>query len=67
MVTKSVGENIDLLSTSRLHPIIHVLISNKYATYKEIRDEYTIDEVLDLYESCLVYMYNKAQMSGGTK
>ena len=36
-----------------------MLIINKYATYKELRDDYNIDEVLDLYELCLVQLHNK--------
>jgi len=36
-----------------------VLITNNYATLKEIRDDYNIDEVLDLYEICKVNLYNK--------
>jgi len=46
----------------RVHPIIYTLISNKLATLKEIRDEYSIDEVLDLYEICLVNAYNRAEL-----
>ena len=41
--------------------MIYTLITNKYATLKEIRDDYSIDEVLDLYEACLVSLYNHYQ------
>ena len=37
----------------------YTLITNKYATLKEIRDDYSIEEVIDLYEMCLVNIYNK--------
>ena len=36
-----------------------MLISNKYATLKEIRDDYSIEEVIALYESCMVNITNK--------
>lgn len=52
---------MDLTTPKRLDPIIYVLITNKYATLKEIRDEYSFEEVLDLYEACLSNMYNKYQ------
>ena len=42
--------------------MIYVLITNHYATLKEIRDEYSIEEVLDLYEICLFNLYNKKQV-----
>ena len=42
--------------------MIYTLITNNYATLKEIRDDYTFDEVLDLYEVCLVNIYNKNQI-----
>lgn len=38
---------------------MYTLVANGYASYKEIRDEYSIEEVLDLYEMCLVQSYNK--------
>ena len=44
--------------------IIYTLITNKYATYKEIRDDYTIEEVLALYECCLINNYNKNILIG---
>ena len=39
--------------------IIYVVITNKYATYKEIRDDYSVDEFIDLYELCLVNLHNR--------
>ena len=42
--------------------MIYTLISNNYATLKEIRDDDSIEEVLDLYEICLVKLYNKNQV-----
>ena len=51
-----------MLNTERLDPIIYTLIVNKYATLKEIRDDYTIEEVLDLYESCLIFNYNRNEI-----
>lgn len=51
-----------LISTKRTNYIIYTLITNRYATYKELRDDYTIDEVLNLYEICLVNLYNRHAM-----
>ena len=48
-----------LTHANRMHYIIYTLVVNKYATYKELRDDYNIDEVLDLYESCMVNMHNR--------
>ena len=45
--------------THRTMPIINLLISNHYCTYKELRDEYDLDEFLDLYEMCMVQVHNK--------
>lgn len=53
------GEQIDLINTERTHPIIYNLISNGFATYREIRDEYSFEEVIDLYEMSVVKAYNK--------
>ena len=50
------------MSVQRVDPLIYTLITNKYATLKEIRDDYSIEEVLDLYEICLTQIYNKYQM-----
>ena len=36
-----------------------MLVVNKYATLKEIRDDYSVEEVIDLYEACRVNLYNK--------
>lgn len=46
--------------------MLYVLISNHYATLKELRDDYDLEEALDLYEACLVNTHNKAEaMKGG--
>lgn len=39
--------------------MIYVLVTNRYATYRELKYEYTINEALDLYEIALVNIYNK--------
>lgn len=49
----------DLVSSSS-SPIIYSLINQHYATYKELRDDYTINEVLDIYEMMIVYNANKS-------
>lgn len=43
----------------KIHPIVYCLITNKYATLKEINEYYTIDEVLDMYEIFMCNNYNK--------
>lgn len=45
----------------------YVLVSNKYATLKELRDDYDVWEALDLYEICMVNLYNKSQILQSTK
>ena len=47
-----------MLGPQRTHPIIYLLIINKFTTMLELR-ELDIDEVLDLYEACLISIYNK--------
>lgn len=54
---------MNISSCNTLDPIIYTIISNKYATLKEIRDDYSIDEVISLYEACLVNVYNKHQVT----
>lgn len=49
----------NLISCENTHYIIYSLIINKLATYKELRDDYTIEEALDLYEMLMVSNYNK--------
>ena len=39
-----------------------MLIVNKYATLKELKQDYDVYEVLDLYEVCAVNLYNKHQV-----
>lgn len=45
--------------------MLYVIIVNKYATLKELRDDYSFEEALDLYEACLVNLYNKYQTVKG--
>ena len=42
-----------------LSGFIYTLVVNKYATLKEIRDEYSIEEVIALYDACMTNLYNK--------
>ena len=39
--------------------MIYVLITNKYATFHELKYDYDIDEALDLYEICMCSIANK--------
>ena len=63
----SVGQNEDYEFTKRTHPIIYTIIVNNLATLADIRDKYSIEEVLDLYEICLVNAYNKFKSSEVTE
>jgi len=42
--------------------IEYVIVTNRLATLKELRYDYDIWEILDLYEACMVQIYNKAAM-----
>ena len=57
--TNSTGDYDTLTIKRKVHPIVYILVTNKYATLKEIREDYTIEEVLDLYEICMCNIYNK--------
>ena len=46
---------------------IYTLVVNKYATLKEIRDEYSIEEVISLYDACMTNLYNRYQSMKVTK
>ena len=47
-------------SAKRVNPIIYVLVTNKYCTYYELKYKYSVDEMLDLYEMCMVNLFNKS-------
>lgn len=52
--------DLDVNRPERLHPIVYVLIVNNYATLREIKEFYEIEDVLDLYEAYRVSIYNKS-------
>lgn len=52
--------------TERSDLIIYTLISNNVATLKEIRDDYSMEEVLDLYEMVIVKIHNKYKSLEGS-
>ena len=63
-----VGGNASYIhKCSRVHDAIYVLVTNRYATYRELKDAYTIDEFLDLYEICMVNLYNKYEITENLK
>lgn len=43
--------------------MIYCLVTNKYATLKELRDDYEFAEAIDLYDACLTHMYNQHSMA----
>lgn len=47
--------------------MLYTLIINHVASYKELRDDYNIYEVLDLYEAWLVNVYNRSKIMEGAK
>lgn len=50
---------IDLHVASSVHAVVYVLVTNKFATYYELKYKYDIWEVLDLYEMAMVHLYNR--------
>ena len=40
-----------------------MLIVNKYATLKELKNDYDIWDVLDLYEICMINLYNNFEIN----
>ena len=65
MIPQETAE-FDLLAPTRLPMIIYLLLVNKLTTRSELRD-LTIEEVLDLYETCLISNYNKSVVMKGGK
>jgi hypothetical protein len=39
-----------------------MLVTNRYATYRELKYDYTIDDMLRLYEICMVNLYNRSDL-----
>ena len=39
--------------------MIYMLIVNQYATLKEIRDDYSAEETISLYDVCMTRLYNQ--------
>ena len=59
-MSKGEGETAgDLTHPKRVHPAIYLLITNKLATYAELKYNYSAEEFLDLYEICLVSLHNR--------
>lgn len=48
---------------SRLDPIIYCLVINKLATYVELKTLLDVDDMLDLYEACLVESENRRMLN----
>ena len=56
--TSSSGD-LKLHHTKGVHPIIYLIITNKLATYKELKYDLDIDDMIALYEIAMVSLYNK--------
>ena len=52
----------EYLEPTRVDSIIYLLVSNKMATLKELREDYTIEEAMDMLEIYLISTYNQAQV-----
>ena len=59
-------DDSDLLDVEYSYPLVYVLVSNKYATLKELK-EYSVEETLQLYEICMVNLYNSWMVRRGDK
>lgn len=57
----NVGNNNDVATTELIDDITYVIITNKLATYKELRDDYDTDEYLKLYDIAVTQISNKAK------
>lgn len=56
-----------MVSCDDINPVVYALVSNKYATLKELRDDYDIYEVLDMYEILSVKLYNNYVIADNAK
>lgn len=45
--------------------MLYMLINNNIATYHELKYDYSIEEVLDLYDICLTSLYNAVEAVKG--
>ena len=57
--SSSTGNSSYKYPRRKIHPVIYVLITNKYATLYELKHKYTIEEVIDMYEICMCNISNK--------
>lgn len=48
--------------TERVSYVVYILVTNKMATYKELKYDLDIDDALNLYEICMVNLYNRNVM-----
>ena len=64
----SSGKNIEGLHYAELvSNVEYILITNKMATYKELKYDLDIDDVIKMYEICMVNLYNKNVMYENNK
>lgn len=54
-------KKIDILTPDRLDSITYLLITNHFCDLKDLKKNYNIYEFLDLYEACMIMLYNKSQ------
>ena len=53
--------------TEGVHYIIYIIVTNRLATYKELKYDLDLDDVADLYEIAMVNLYNKNVMINDAK
>ena len=42
--------------------VVALIVQNKKATLWEINEKYSLEEVIQLYELCIIELYNKSLM-----
>lgn len=60
MTSNDVG-SFNLLA-SKQYSLVYTLVTNKYATLKELRDDYDVFEALALYDMCAINLYNRNEI-----
>ena len=59
MVAIDVGTD-NLINPQYVDAITYTIITNKLATYKELRDDYNVEEYLSLYDVAITQIHNKS-------
>lgn len=57
----------DMIIPDRVPPLVYLLISKGAATLRDLREVYTIEDAIDLYEIVLVDAYNQVQAAEASR